>query len=59
MTAHSSGTPFDLHDAEASRIIDALIKHNGNKAKTARYLGMSRGTLYNRLRELEAEGITI
>lgn len=59
VTAHSSGTPFDLHDAEASRIIDALIKHNGNKAKTARYLGMSRGTLYNRLRELEAEGITI
>ena len=56
---NSTGAPFDLRYAEASRIIDALIKHNGNKARTARYLGMSRGTLYNRLRELEAEGITI
>lgn len=56
---YSSDTTFDLRDAEASRIIDALIKHNGNKAKTARYLGMSRGTLYNRLRELEAEGVML
>ena len=48
-----------MRDAEAERIIDALIKHNGNKAKTARYLGMSRGTLYSRLRELEDEGVMI
>ena len=54
----SSGAPFDVRDAEANRMIEALIKFNGNKAKTARYLGMSRGTLYNRLRELEDKGIT-
>lgn len=57
--ALSAGAPFDVRDAEAERIIDALIKHNGNKAKTARYLGMSRGTLYSRLRELEEEGVMI
>lgn len=56
---NSIGAPFDLRGAEASRIIEALIKHNGNKAGTARYLGMSRGTLYNRLRELEAEGVKL
>lgn len=48
-----------MRDAETNRILDALLKHNGNKAKTARYLGMSRGTLYNRLRELEANGIVL
>ena len=54
----ASGAPFDVRDAEANRLIEALIKFNGNKAKTARYLGMSRGTLYNRLRELEDKGIS-
>ncbi len=58
-TDHLSGNPFDVRGAEADRIIDALVKHNGNKAKTARYLGMSRGTLYNRLREFKENGIMI
>lgn len=54
-----NGASFDVRGAEVSRILDALVKHNGNKAATARCLGMSRGTLYNRLREFETDGIMI
>ena len=57
--SQEQGRTLDMRDAETNRILDALLKHNGNKAKTARYLGMSRGTLYNRLRELEANGIVL
>ena len=59
VTSQEQGRTLDMRDAETNRILDALLKHNGNKAKTARYLGMSRGTLYNRLRELEANGIVL
>lgn len=59
VTSQKQGRTLDMRDAETNRILDALLKHNGNKAKTARYLGMSRGTLYNRLRELEANGIVL
>ena len=59
MKSQEQGRTLDMRDAETNRILDALLKHNGNKAKTARYLGMSRGTLYNRLRELEANGIVL
>ena len=56
-SAPANGAAFDVYGAEVNRILDALVKYNGNKAKTARSLGMSRGTLYNRLRELEDNGI--
>jgi DNA-binding NtrC family response regulator len=40
---------FDL-DQFMQRIVDkALVKHGGNKAETARYLGISRRSLYSRL----------
>jgi len=40
---------FDL-DAFMKRIVErALIKHNGNKTDTAKYLGISRRSLYCRL----------
>ncbi|MDZ4394795.1 helix-turn-helix domain-containing protein, partial [Cypionkella sp.] len=44
-----------LHDlqarsqAEAARIEAALRHHGGNVAETARYLGMSRATLYRKI----------
>lgn len=46
---------FDLRSAENDRLVETLLQFNGNKAKVARHLGISRGTVYNRLRELEHE----
>ena len=37
---------------EKERILEALSAAGGNKARAAKILGISRGTLYNKLREL-------
>lgn len=42
-------TPFSLEDLTQSVIHAALKKFNGNKSKTASYLGISRYALYRRL----------
>lgn len=39
------------NEKESGLYIDALIKHNGNISKTAKYLGISRTTLYRKLKE--------
>jgi transcriptional regulator with PAS, ATPase and Fis domain len=42
---------WSLEDLERRSILECLKKHNNNKAKTARALGIQRRTLYNRLKE--------
>lgn len=38
-------------EEEADRIRDALKAHNGNRSRTARYLGMDRVTLYRKMKK--------
>ena len=44
---------MDLHDAERRAIERALRETDGNKAKTARRLGLTRTQLYVRLRKYD------
>ncbi|MFE8071138.1 sigma-54-dependent Fis family transcriptional regulator [Marinobacteraceae bacterium S3BR75-40.1] len=46
------GPPLDTAANDAQSILDAYNQHAGNVSKTARSLGVSRNTLYKRLREL-------
>ncbi|WP_406242933.1 helix-turn-helix domain-containing protein [Tissierella carlieri] len=39
----------DFHNWERDRVLDALIKNNGNKTLTAKSLGISRSRLYRLL----------
>ena len=48
----SVGAIRTLRDIEITTIRDTLRLCNGNKAKTARLLGMSRKTLYKRLKDI-------
>lgn len=51
----SAGTPSNLgglERVERDAIMAALADHDGNKMRTAKALGVSRGTLYNRMRSL-------
>jgi transcriptional regulator of acetoin/glycerol metabolism len=43
------------HMPIADRIVAALSKAGGNKAKAARILGMDRSTLYRKVRELQID----
>ena len=54
LTAARGERALDLSSAEEERLVETLIRFNGNKAKAARHLGISRGTVYKRLRELES-----
>jgi sigma-54 dependent transcriptional regulator, acetoin dehydrogenase operon transcriptional activator AcoR len=58
---HSSSTQTastgSLEDAQLQAIRLALADHNGNVSQAARALGVSRGTLYNKLRRSEADGL--
>jgi transcriptional regulator with GAF, ATPase, and Fis domain len=46
-------SPFELTQAE--RLLQALKKTGGNKAKAARLLGIDRTTLYRKIRELNLD----
>jgi len=51
----TSGTPVSAANPVTERILTALSKAGGNKAKAARLLGMDRSTLYRKVRELEID----
>ncbi len=51
--------PHRLEDLEQEQILSTLRQHHGNRAKTARELGISLRTLYYRLSTYKARGIEI
>jgi len=53
---HDSGVAPDDEPPEVRRIRDALVRTNGNRDRAAKLLGMSRVTLWRRMRELGLEG---
>ncbi|UOF90674.1 sigma 54-interacting transcriptional regulator [Fodinisporobacter ferrooxydans] len=54
-TPNSQDTGVALQDMERSAILQALQKTAGNKAAAAKELGISRGTLYAKLRQLNIQ----
>jgi transcriptional regulator with PAS, ATPase and Fis domain len=53
--AHSASMEEALARVEQEQIIHALKKHNGNKSLSARFLGISRASLYNKLKQYRIE----
>ena len=49
--AHSSSMEEALAKVEREQIMHALEKHNGNKSLSARFLGISRASLYNKIKQ--------
>jgi DNA-binding NtrC family response regulator len=45
-----------LADVEREHILGALKAHKGNRAKAARWLGISTSTMYRKLRDFDATG---
>ncbi len=52
-TAKSSS--INLHEIERRELIEALEKAEGNKSKAAEYLGVSRVTVWNRMKRFQVE----
>jgi two-component system response regulator AtoC len=50
--AYLPSDPMPLADISNAIIMKALEKHNGNKTETAKYLGISRSSLYYRLKHM-------
>jgi transcriptional regulator with PAS, ATPase and Fis domain len=48
--AASGGAPPTLDEAERELLVQALVRHHGAIPEVARALGVSRGTVYNKLR---------
>lgn len=55
MPQATSGTTRTLHDIEMEHILKTLEKNGGNKPTTAKELGISLKTLYNKLNRWEEE----
>lgn len=53
--SHPSAVESDTPGAEAMRLLSALKKHHWKRAEAARELGLSRSTLWRRIRELKLE----
>lgn len=49
---HRSDDPLSLKDLQESIILETLLKNNNNIAKTARELGISRTTIYRKIKDL-------
>ena len=49
----ASALSTDLLNDEKARLVDALGRSRGNRARAARLLGISRATLYRRLSDLK------
>lgn len=49
------GVPVPPENSMENRIIKAMLKTGGNKAKAARILGIDRSTLYRKIRELHID----
>ncbi|MGY4724381.1 helix-turn-helix domain-containing protein [Burkholderia pyrrocinia] len=57
-TAPAASPQASLHEQSLDAIRRALDEHDGNVSAAARQLGISRTTLYAKLRQLDATGIT-
>ncbi|UXU85520.1 helix-turn-helix domain-containing protein [Burkholderia sp. S-53] len=57
-TASAASPQASLHEQSLDAIRRALDEHDGNVSAAARQLGISRTTLYAKLRQLDATGIT-
>ncbi len=53
--SHASSMEEALARVEREQIMNALKKHNGNKSLSARFLGISRASLYNKLKQFRIE----
>ena len=53
LMAHSAPSGRSLKEVEKERILNVLNETSGNRSETARILGISRATLYNKIREYE------
>jgi transcriptional regulator with PAS, ATPase and Fis domain len=49
---HDESLKEDLNQREKNKIIEAIQTENGNKQAAAKKLGISRATLYNKLKKL-------
>jgi two-component system response regulator HydG len=58
LIARSSGQHLTLREVEREYILEILRRAGGNKSKAAELLGLDRKTLYRKLDEYRAEGIT-
>jgi len=53
LKAHSVPPGRSLKEVERERVLNVLNETGGNRSETARILGISRATLYNKIREYE------
>ncbi|MGR3909023.1 helix-turn-helix domain-containing protein [Burkholderia sp. SR8] len=58
VTAAGTTPQASLHEQSLDAIRRALAEHDGNVSAAARQLGISRTTLYAKLRQLDAAGLT-
>ncbi len=56
-TANGSGLRETLEDLERNRVIAALKENHGNRTRTAKALGMSRGALLRRLKRYDIQDV--
>ncbi|WP_088013070.1 sigma-54 interaction domain-containing protein [Gottfriedia acidiceleris] len=54
-TGYDDSLQDDLNDFEKNKIIEAIQTENGNKQAAAKKLGISRATLYNKMKKLQIE----
>jgi len=48
--ANVKQTSYNMHEIEKRELVDALERAGGNKSKTAKFLGVSRVTVWNRMK---------